>query len=102
MSEFASEETWKIPEGSSLARADVLIRELLAMLKDETPTTSGFEQLADRLEIPSHPQARIYFFTQLYQQVHEFPLRLFKSSDRREELLYTIQDALDSAIISEE
>ncbi|PWU11810.1 MAG: TyeA family type III secretion system gatekeeper subunit [Verrucomicrobia bacterium] len=102
MTEFASEETFKIPEGSQLARADILIRELLRMLKEESASATDFEQLADRLQIPPHSQARIYFFTQLYQQVHEFPLRLFKSPQRREELLFTIQDALDSAIIAEE
>ena len=72
------------------------------MLKQETPSADAFHQLADRLQVPSYPQARIYLFTQLFQLVHEFPLRLFQDPERREDLLYAIQDALDTAILSEE
>lgn len=80
----------------------MLIQELLRMLKQEAPSADTFHSLADRLNIPTPPPARIYFFTQLYEQVHAFPIRLFEVQERREELLYAIQDALDSAIISEE
>ncbi len=102
MTDLIPEETFNIPEGSFLAQADILIQEILKMLNSEAPNAEAFQQLANRLRIPPHPQARIYFFTQLYQQVYEFPLKLFKLPERREELLYAIQDALDNAILSEE
>lgn len=102
MTDLAPQETVVIPKDSCLSRADILIQELLKMLKQETPSTEIFHQLGDRLQVPSHPQARIYFLTQLYHYVHEFPLRLFQDLERREDLLYMIQDALDTAILSEE
>ena len=102
MSDLTTKEAFIIPEGSSLGRADILIQELLKMLKQEILTAETFDELGNRLRVPHTPEARIYFLTQLYQQVHDFPLRLFRIPERRDEMLHTIQDALDNAIISEE
>ena len=102
---FCSSETDPIAKKSkkdSLERADVLLQALLKMLNQERPLADILNELAHLVQIPVSSQARIYFFTQLYQQVHAFPLRLFRLPERREDILCSIQDALDNIIVSEE
>lgn len=101
---FLADDTVTIPEERkrSLDRADILLQALLKMLNQDIPTADTFNELADRVKIPAPSQARIYFFTQLYRKVHNFPLRLFKLPERREDMLYSIQDMLDNTIAAEE
>lgn len=87
--------------GTELDRADTLLQTLFKMLNRDIPTAEAFQGLAERMQIPPSPQAHIYFFTQLYQQIHNFPVRLFQRPEHREEVLCAIQDALDNAVVLE-
>jgi type III secretion system TyeA family effector delivery regulator len=99
---FWKEDPATSPRGMELDRADALLWTLLKMLNRDIPTAEAFHELANQAQIPSSPQAHIYFFTQLYQQVHDFPMRLFRGPERREDILCAIQAALDNAVILEE
>jgi type III secretion system TyeA family effector delivery regulator len=98
---FLKEDLATPSKGTELDRADALLWTLLKMLNRDVPTAEAFHELANQAQIPPSPQAYIYFFTQLYRLVHDFPMRLFRNQERREDILCAIQDALDNAVILE-
>jgi type III secretion system TyeA family effector delivery regulator len=99
---FRNRDSLAPPRGTELDRADTLLRTLFKMLSQGMmPTAEVLQELAERVQIPPSPQAHVYFFTQLYQQIHNLPLRLFQRLEHREEVLCAIQDALDNAIVLE-
>ncbi|QQY09616.1 MAG: TyeA family type III secretion system gatekeeper subunit [Candidatus Xiphinematobacter sp.] len=99
--DFLGEDSATPLRGTELDRADALLQTLLKMLSRDTPTAEGCHELANQAQVPPSPQAHIYFFTKLYQQVHDFPMRLFRAPEQREDMLHAIQDALDNAVILE-
>lgn len=58
----------------------------------DLPEQSGYEEL----------KAKIYFLTELMKIIRLFPLKIYTDSTKREQILFTLQEALDGFIAEEE
>jgi len=78
-----------------------LMRELLEMTTQRWIDPNAFIQITNKLGIKSS-EMRIYFLTQLREQVRQIPLKLYPATDTREKMLDALQQAMDTEISREE
>ncbi|TDU70713.1 type III secretion system TyeA family effector delivery regulator [Prosthecobacter fusiformis] len=78
-----------------------LMRELLEMTTQRWIDPTTFLQITNKLGIKSS-EMRIYFLTQLREQVRQIPLKLYSATDTREKMLDALQQAMDTEISREE
>lgn len=58
----------------------------------DLPEHCGYEEL----------KAKIYFLTELMKIIRLFPLKIYADPTKREQILFTLQEALDGFIAEEE